>query len=159
LGKKSSDENPDRLIAENRKARHDYAIEDTLECGIALQGSEVKAVRAGQVSIAEGWVRVQERPPALILQQVHIGEYSPAGALGHKAIRGRTLLAHKHEVLKLARRMTKGVTVVPLKLYFKDGWAKVLIGIGTGKKAHDKRHAIAKRDADRDMRRAMSRRG
>lgn len=148
----------DELVAENRKARHDYFVEETLECGIALQGSEVKSVRDRQVSIGEGFCRVQESPPTLTLHQVHIGEYRPAGALGHKPVRTRVLLAKKGEIVKLARKMTKGMTIVPLKLYFKDGWAKVLIGVCKGKQAHDKRQSIAKRDAQRDVQRAMSRR-
>jgi SsrA-binding protein len=148
----------DETIAENRKARHDYFVEETLECGIVLQGSEVKSVRDRQVSIAEGFCRVQESPPTLSLHQVHIGEYAPAGALGHRPVRSRILLAKRGEIVKIARKMTKGMTIVPLKMYFKDGWAKVLIGICKGKQAHDKRQSIAKRDAQRDMQRAMSRR-
>jgi SsrA-binding protein len=159
LAKKNakSDTNND-VIAENRKARHDYVIEETLECGIVLSGSEIKSVRDRQVSIAEGWVRVTEHPPTLLLHQVHIGEYKPAGNLGHRPVRTRTLLAHKGEILKIARKFTKGTTIVPLKLYFKDGWAKVLIGVGRGAKSHDKREAIKQKDAKREIARAMSRR-
>lgn len=145
------------LVAENRKARHDYFIDDTLECGVVLHGSEVKSVRDKHVSINEGFVRVQESPPTLMLYQVHIGEYKPAGVLGHRPVRARVLLAKRAEIVKIARRFTKGMTIVPLKLYFKDGWLKVLIGIGHGKQAHDKRHSIAQRDAKRDIDRAMSR--
>jgi len=151
-------EEPDRLVVENRKARHDYFIDETLEVGLALQGSEVKAVRANLVSIGEGFIRVTEAPPTLTLHQVHIGEYGPAGELGHRPVRARVLLAHKREIVKIARKMAKGMTIVPLKLYFKDGWAKLLIGVARGKKAHDKRHSIAERDAKRDIQRAMSRR-
>ena len=143
---------------ENRKARYDYHVEDTLECGIALMGSEIKSVRGGHVSLAEGFVRLTQEPPTLTLYQVHIGEYSPAAALGHAATRTRILLTHKNEINKWAKKMTKGMTIVPLKLYFKGPWAKLLIGLCKGKKAHDKRHDIAKRDSDRDLRRAMSKR-
>lgn len=144
---------------ENRKARYDYAIGDTLEVGIALHGTEVKAVRDGKISLAEGYVRAEESPPGLYLHSVNIGEYAPAGALQHAATRTRKLLAHKREILKLVRQVDqKGVTIVPLKLYFKDGWAKLLIGVGKGKAAHDKRHAIGERDAKRDIDRAMSKR-
>ncbi len=145
-------------VIENRKARHDYHIEDTLECGIVLTGSEIKVVRENRVSIAEGFCRVEENPPRLTLYQVHFGEYRPSGALGHKPIRARTLLAHKGEIRKIARKMSKGMTIVPLKMYFKGAWAKVLIGIGSGKKAHDKRQSIKEKDAKREMQRAMSKR-
>jgi SsrA-binding protein len=145
-------------VIENRKARHDYAIGETLECGIVLTGSEIKVVREGKVSLTEGFCRVTELPPTLTLHQVNIGEYRPAGALGHKPVRSRSLLAHKGEITRFARRMTKGMTIVPLKMYFKGPWAKVLIGIGTGKKAHDKRESMKLKDAKREMQRAMSRR-
>lgn len=144
---------------ENRKARFDYHISDTLECGIMLQGSEVKSVRDGKVSLAEGYVRAQENPPALYLHSVNIDEYAAAGANGHKMARTRKLLAHRREILKLVRAVDqKGFTIVPLKMYFKNGYAKVLVGLGEGKKAYDKRQAIAKRESDRSIQRAMSRR-
>ncbi len=145
-------------MIENRKARHDYHIEDTLECGIALMGSEIKSVRDGHVSLAEGFVRITEQPPTLTLYKVHIGEYMPAAALGHAATRTRILLANKSEIHKWAKKMSKGMTIVPLKMYFKGPWAKLLIGLAKGKQAHDKRQDIAKKDAARDMQRAMSRR-
>jgi len=149
----------DTPTIENRKARFNYIITDTLECGIMLQGSEVKSVRDGKVSIAEGYVRVQENPPALYLHSVSIDEYGPAGVLGHKLARTRKLLAHKREIAKLARQVDqKGMTIVPLKIYFKDGYAKVLIGLGKGKAAHDKRSTIKERESNRDIARAMSRR-
>ncbi len=151
---------PETLPAiENRKARHDYHVEDTLECGIALMGSEIKSVRDGHVSLAEGFVRITDEPPTLTLYKVHIGEYTPAAALGHAATRTRILLAHKSEIQKWAKKMTKGMTIVPLKLYFKGPWAKLLIGLAKGKQAHDKRRDIAKKDVERDLRRVMSRRG
>ncbi len=144
---------------ENRRARFDYDILDTLECGIVLLGSEVKSVRNGQVSLAEGYVRVQTQPPGLFLHSVNIAEYGPAGTSAHEPTRTRALLAHKREILKLARQVEQqGVTIVPLKMYFKDGYAKVLIGLGRGKRAHDKRSAIAERESKRDLDRAMSKR-
>ncbi|MFN0133468.1 MAG: SsrA-binding protein SmpB [Phycisphaerales bacterium] len=149
---------PKEVNVENRRARHDYAISDTLECGIVLQGTEVKAVRDGHVSIAEGYVRVQLSPLALYLHQVTIEEYSPGGPRQHARGRTRKLLAHKREIERLARQVDqKGMTIVPLKLYFKDGFAKVLIGLGKGKASHDKRAAIADRQTKRDLDRAMSR--
>lgn len=144
---------------ENRKARHDYAILETIECGLILRGSEVKAVRDAKVSLGEGYVIARAEPLTLEMVNVDIGEYSPAAALGHKPKRARTLLAHKGEILKLAKAMeTKGMTIVPLKLYFKNGYAKVLIGVAKGKTAYDKRQSIGEREAKRDMDRAMSRR-
>ncbi|QYU70096.1 SsrA-binding protein SmpB [Leptolyngbya sp. 15MV] len=150
----------DSPVIENRRARFDYHIHDTLECGIVLLGSEVKSVRSGKVSLAEGYVRADENPPALVLHSVTIDEYGPAGAGGHRLSRTRKLLAHKREILKLARKaQQRGFTIVPLKMYFSDrGLAKVLIGVGEGKKAHDKRQAIAKRESQRSIQRAMSRR-
>ncbi|CAG0958892.1 SsrA-binding protein [Phycisphaerales bacterium] len=152
-------ENSDDLIAENRKARHDYVIGETLEVGMILRGSEVKSVRDGKVSLGEGWILAKEEPLELSLMNVNIGEFGPAGALGHKPTRPRGLLAKKREIHKLAKAMAvKGATIVPLKMYFKNGYAKLLVGIAKGKAAHDKREAIQKREAKRDMDRAMSRR-
>ncbi len=143
---------------ENRKARFQYHIHETLEVGIQLQGSEVKSVRAGNVSIAEGFVRVESSPPALFLHGVTIGEYGPAGGMGHAPTRTRKLLAHRQEIAKLQRTVDrKGVTIVPLKLYFKNGFAKLLVGVGEGKSRSDKRQTIAERDTQRDMQRAMTR--
>jgi len=144
---------------ENRKARHDYFITDTLECGIRLTGSEVKSVRDGKVSLAEGFVRAVEEPAELSLHGVHIAEYPPAGkAAQHQPVRTRRLLAHKREIKKLARAtQQKGLTLVPLKMYFSKGRAKLLIGLGQGKKQHDQRRSIAERQAKRDINRAMSR--
>ncbi len=157
MAKKKEDPSQNREI-ENRKARFQYHIDETLEVGIALRGSEVKAVRAGLVSLGEGFVRVQENPPALLLHQVNIGEYGPAGTMGHKPVRPRLLLAHKREIAKMAKAVgVKGMTIVPIKLYFKNGWAKLLIGVARGKSSQDKRQTIAKRESDRDIQRAMSR--
>jgi SsrA-binding protein len=156
----SSKHTPNEPEIENRQARHDYSIEDTLECGIELRGTEVKSVRASKVSLAEGYVSAQGEPPELLLHSVHIAEYPPAGkAVQHNPTRARRLLAHRKEIRKLAVEVQrKGVTLVPLKMYFKNGRAKVLVGIGTGRKAADKRHAIAAREMKRDMDRAMHKR-
>ena len=157
MARKSS--NPDERTIENRRARFDYHITDTLECGIMLRGSEVKSVRDGKVSLAEGYVRVQENPPGLYLHSVNIDEYGPAGGKQHAMGRTRKLLAHGREIAKLARQVAqKGMTIVPLKLYFKNGYAKLLIGLGQGKSHGDKRRAIADREHRRDIARAMSRR-
>ncbi len=141
----------------NRKARHDYTISDTLEVGIVLEGSEVKSVREGRASIAEGYVRAEVEPkPRLLLHSTTIQEYGPAAG-GHNPKRVRTLLAHKRQIRKLhVQTQQKGVTIVPLKMYFKDGMVKVQIGLGVGKAKHDKRRDIREREADRAVRRAMS---
>ncbi len=144
---------------ENRKARYRYAIGETLEVGIMLGGTEVKALRDGQVSLGEGFVRAEETPLGLWLYNVNIGEYAPAGSRGHKPVRVRKLLAHKREIIRLAKASdVKGATIVPLKLYFKDGWAKLLIGVGHGKSRVDKREDLKARDAGREIQRAMSKR-
>ena len=151
----------DAPTIENRKARFTYTISDTLEVGIMLQGPEVKSVRDGKVSLAEGYVRVQETPPSLHLHAVNIDEYGPSAGKPNRPgmTRTRKLLAHKREIMKLARQVDqKGMTIVPLKLYFKNGFAKLLIGLGKGRASHDKRQAIASRESKRDLDRAMSRR-
>lgn len=147
----------------NRKARFNYAISETLEVGIKLTGTEARSIRGGKCSLAEGYVRAEAEPPTLSLHSVHIDEYAPAGpAAGgrqHNPTRVRTLLAHAREIVKLAdATQEKGVTIVPLKIYFKSGRAKLLIGVGRGKRQSDKRQDIRSREADRDMRRAMTRR-
>jgi SsrA-binding protein len=154
---------PDTPTIENRKARFDYEITDTLECGIVLAGSEVKAVREGKMSINEGWVRADgpevRGGPALYLQNVNIGHYGPAAHNQPPALRIRKLLAHKREINKLAKQAgVKGVSILPLKVYFKNGFAKCLIGIGTGRKKHDKRDAIKEREMRRETDRAMGKR-
>jgi SsrA-binding protein len=155
---RKKDQSHDRTI-ENRRARFDYHISDTLEAGIMLRGSEVKSVRDGKVSLAEGYVRVQENPPGLYLHSITIDEYGPAGPRQHAMSRTRKLLAHRREIEKLVRQVQqKGMTIVPLRMYFKNGFAKVLIGLGKGKSRHDKRDAIAERESKRDISRAMSRR-
>ncbi len=153
--KKGQDDSP---VIENRRARYDYTITDTLETGIVLVGTEVKSIRDGQASLAEGFVRVDEDGSAMWLYQVMIPEYPPAGSWQHIPARKRKLLAHKKEMSKLLKESTqKGVTIVPLKMYFKNGWLKVQIGLAKGKGFADKRQDMAKRDAERDMRRAMAR--
>lgn len=146
-------------VIENRRARFDYEILDTLEVGMALRGTEIKSIRDGKISLAEGYVRVQPQPPGLFLHSVTIDAYGPGGLHQHIPGRARTLLAHRREIAKLARQVVqKGMTIVPLKLYFKNGYAKLLIGLGRGKTRGDKREAISKRDAKRDIDRAMSKR-
>lgn len=156
MAKRTSNKQLPRI--ENRKARHDYFIADTLEVGIALEGSEVKAIREGNASLAEGYVSVTAEPPGLTLHAVNIGKYGPAGPLQHQQVRDRALLAHKREILRIARQVDqKGMTIVPLRMYFKGGLIKVEIGVARGKASHDKRRAIAERESARELQRAMSR--
>lgn len=157
--KKRNSEDREPAI-ENRKARHDYAISETLECGLKIVGTEVKSLRLGQASLGEGWVRAEIDPPELTLLNVTIAEYPPAGAhRQHEPNRPRRLLAHAREIVKFATEAkAKGASLVPLKIYWVRGRAKILIGIGLGKKQHDKRQDIARREDKRDMDRAMSRR-
>ena len=158
MAKKSSKSNAP--VIENRRARHDYSIQDTIEVGIALVGSEVKSIRAGQASLAEGWIRASERPIKLTLHGVHIAEYQNASVNHqHDPIRTRVLLAHRREIRKLAKyTQSPGRTLVPLKLYFVNGRAKLLVGFATGKQRSDKRQDLAKRTASRETDRAMKRR-
>ena len=157
MGKKRANNQP---TIENRRVRHDYHIEDTLEVGIVLQGTEVKALRNGQASLAEGWIRASERPLQLTMHSVHIAEYSNASiANQHDPIRVRVLLAHKREIKKLASfAHSQGNTLVPLKIYFSKNRAKVLVGLASGKRKSDKRQELAKKVAKREIERAMKRR-
>jgi len=160
MAKSKSKVKPDDMSPKilNRRARFDYAISDTLECGIQLVGSEVKAIRHGKVSLAEGFATV-EPTMELLLRNVDVGQYSHAGPAGHEGKRPRKLLAHKAQIRKLqGATSAKGVTLIPLAMYFKHGKVKVEIGLATGKRQSDKRQDIKKREDERDMRRAMTRR-
>ena len=141
----------------NRRALYDYFIEDTVEVGIVLVGSEVKSIRDGSCSLKEGYITVDVSPPRLTLHQIDIGYYQPAGALNHIPKRNRVLLAKKREILKLARQVDqKGVTLVPLEMYFKQGLVKIKLAVARGKAQHDKRKAIADRENQRELQRAVS---
>lgn len=146
-------------VIENRKARHDYFIEETLECGLELTGTEIKSIRDGQVSLAEGFVRASDNPVALTLHSVHIAEYPPAAEhQQHDPARVRRLLAHAREIRRLAdRTRQRGTTLIPLKIYFVRGRAKLLIGVAQGKRKADKRQDIAKKTAQREIARELSR--
>jgi SsrA-binding protein len=146
----------ERLIAQNRRARHDYEVLDTLECGIVLVGSEVKSLRSGRMSLDEGYGRVKDGE--VWLMGCDIPEYVQANQFNHQPRRPRKLLMHRREVQKFANRAyEKGLTLVPLKMYFKEGRAKVLLGICRGKKMYDKRESIKKADVERDLARAQRR--
>jgi SsrA-binding protein len=141
-------------IAENRKARHDYFVEETLEAGIALVGTEVKACRAGRVNLRDAYAQVQNGE--LFLHNMHIGPYEQGNRFNHEPLRTRKLLAHKQEILRLFSKVReKGYTLVPLRLYFKKGRVKVEIALAKGKRHYDKREDIAARDVQREVARAL----
>ena len=149
----------DRVVATNRRARYDYEIIETLECGIMLSGSEVKSLREGKAQIAESYARFDDTE--LWLYQMHVPPWVYATGFGsHDPDRRRKLLAHRHELDEWQHETrTEPLTMVPLKLYFKDGKAKVELALAKGKKSQDRRQAIAKRDAERDMARAARQHG
>ncbi len=146
-----------KLIAQNKKARHDYHIEDTYEAGLVLTGTEVKSLRQGRASLVDGFAEVHERE--IWLHGVHIPEYTQGTWTNHAARRKRKLLLHRDEIDKIERRVNeKGLTVVPLALYFVDGRAKVELALAKGKKSWDKRASIAERTAKREAEQAVGRR-
>ncbi len=141
----------------NRRAMHEYFIEARLECGMALMGSEVKSLRLGNAQLAESFARVERGQ--LVLHGCHIDPYDKAGKYSHEPLRERKLLAHKREIRRLEEgTKVKGTTLIPLAIYFKDGRAKVEIGLGRGKQQHDKRDSIRKREQDRELRRMTMKR-
>ncbi|MEK6247189.1 MAG: SsrA-binding protein SmpB [Planctomycetales bacterium] len=148
----------EKRISENRKARRNFEIVDTLECGIVLVGSEVKSLRNGKVSLDEGYGRVREGEVWLI--GCDIAEYVEANVMNHDPRRPRKLLLHRREIQKFAgKAFERGLTLVPLKMYFKEGRAKVLMGIGRGRKLYDKREKMKSDSIKRDIDRAMRRGG
>lgn len=143
-----------KVLAQNKKARHDYFIEDTLECGIALQGTEVKSIRNGQLNLKDSYAQVKNGE--LLLVGMHVSPYAQGNIYNHDPFRTRKLLAHKREIIRLGReQQTEGMSLVPLSLYLKDGKVKVELAVAKGKKLYDKRHTIAARDAGREMERRM----
>jgi SsrA-binding protein len=147
-----------KLVATNRKARFEYEILDTLEAGIALLGPEVKSLRAGNANLTDAYAIV--RRGEVFLVNAHIGPYDQAGRANAAPRRERKLLLHRAEIARFAGRAAeRGFTLVPLELYFKEGRAKVQLGLARGKKAHDKRETIRERDSEREMQRAVRGRG
>jgi SsrA-binding protein len=143
---------PDETIAVNRRARHEYAIEEILEAGIVLTGTEIKSIRAHRVNIAEAYVRVERGEAWLI--GAHIAEYAHGNRYNHEPLRTRKLLLHRDQISELTGlQSAKGLTIVPLRLYLRRGVAKLEIGVARGKKAHDKRRSIAERDMRRELER------
>jgi SsrA-binding protein len=145
------------VIARNRRARYDYRIDDTYEAGLVLTGTEVKSLRAGRASLADGFAQISDGE--VWLHNVHIPEYTQGTWTNHEPRRTRKLLLHRREIDKLsAATAERGLTLVPMSLYFKDGKAKVELGLGRGKRTYDKRHDLASRDAAREVDRALRRR-
>ncbi|RMF61090.1 MAG: SsrA-binding protein SmpB [Calditrichaeota bacterium] len=144
----------EKVIATNRKARHDYQVLDTLEAGIVLTGTEVKSLREGKANLKDSYATVKDGE--VFLFNVHISPYTNGGYSNHEPRRERKLLLHKKEIKRLIGRVQeKGLTLVPLKLYFKRGKAKVELAVARGKKSYDKRHDMAKREAQREIDRHM----
>ena len=144
-------------IAQNKKARHDYLIEDTYEAGLVLTGTEVKSLRAGRASLVDGFGEVHGGE--IFLHGVHIPQYTLGTSANHEPRRVRKLLLNRREIDKIESRVNeRGLTLVPLSLYFKDGRAKVEIALAKGKKSYDKRHSLAERQANREAQQAMGRR-
>jgi SsrA-binding protein len=143
----------ERVVAQNRRASHDYFILETVEAGLALTGTEVKSLRQGKASLAEAYATVEGHQ--VFVRQLHIPPYEQGNRWNPDPVRTRKLLLHHTEIVKLKRALEqKGQALIPLKLYFSRGYAKLLLGVGKGKKTHDKRHTIAERDARREMDRA-----
>jgi len=142
------------LVAENRKARHDFFVEESLECGVQLTGTEVKSLRAHKVNLRDSYARIKNGEAFLL--GVHIGAYAPAGQFSHKETRDRKLLMHRREIDRLHGRVREqGYSLVPMKIYFQDGRVKVELALTKGKKLYDKREAIARKDAQREVQRAL----
>ena len=155
---KTEREEAQKNIADNRKAFHDYHILETFEAGIALLGTEVKGIREGRANLRDSYAQVERGE--VWLYNVHINPYSHRGYVDHDPRRKRRLLLHKHEIRKLiGKTVEKGLTLVPTKLYFKDGKVKVALALAKGKQAHDKRETIRRREADRETRAAVKERG
>ena len=146
-----------KVIARNRRARHEYHIEDVFEAGLVLTGTEVKSLRAGRASLADGFAQISDHE--VWLHNVHIPEYTHGTWTNHEPRRTRKLLMHRKEIDKLtAETSERGLTLVPLSLYFRDGKAKVELALARGKRTYDKRHDLARRDAAREVDRALRRR-
>lgn len=152
---KSKENNPGTLIAENRKARHNYAIEETFEAGIVLRGTEVKSCRARKVNLADSYCAF--RGTELFVQNIHISEYSHGNVHNHDPRATRKLLMHRRDLDNLMGLWNSGLSLIPLKMYLKQSYIKLLIGLGKGKKLHDKRETLKKKQADREIARDFRR--
>ncbi|CEA04278.1 single-stranded DNA-binding protein [Lysinibacillus sp. BF-4] len=143
-----------KVLAQNKKAGHDYFIEETYEAGLVLHGTEIKAIRAGKVQLKDSFVRIRNNEAWI--SNMHISPYDQGNRFNHDPLRSRKLLLHKKQIAQLIGRIKQdGYTIVPLKMYIKDGFAKLLIGVGKGKKNYDKRDDLRKKEAKREMERAF----
>ena len=148
------DDSSGKTLASNRKAYHDYIIEETFEAGIALTGTEIKAVRAGRANLKDGYAAIRDGEVWLL--NVHISPWEGGNRENHDPLRARRLLLHRREINRMAQRIAeKGWTLVPLRIYLKNNRAKIELGLARGKKQYDKRDAIAQRDSDRELRREV----
>ncbi|HDU7276501.1 TPA: SsrA-binding protein SmpB [Listeria monocytogenes] len=146
-----------KLVAQNKKARHDYAIEETFEAGIVLQGTEIKSVRNARVNLKDSYARIDKGE--IFLHNMHISPYEQGNRYNHDPLRTRKLLLHKKQISRLiGETKESGYSIVPLKMYIKDGYAKVLIGVARGKKKYDKRKDLKQKEAKRDIERAFKER-
>lgn len=143
-----------KVLAQNKKAGHDFFIEETIEAGMVLQGTEIKSIRNGRVQLRDSYVRVSGNEAWI--SNMHVSPYEQGNRFNHDPIRSRKLLLHKRQIAELIGRVKRdGYTIVPLKMYIKDGYAKLLIGVGKGKKNYDKRDDLRKKEAKRDMERTF----
>ncbi len=143
-----------KLIAQNKKARHDYSIIDTMEAGMVLQGTEIKSIRNSRINLKDGFIRA--RNGEAFLHNVHISPYEQGNIFNHDPLRTRKLLLHKKQIVRLENELKNtGITVVPLKVYIRNGYAKVLIGLAKGKKSYDKREDLKRKDIDRQIDRTL----
>jgi SsrA-binding protein len=155
--KKKGEKSGHKVVATNRKAGFNYSLEDRLEAGIVLMGSEIKSIRAGRANLSDGYVL--EKGGEMWLMNVHISEYEQANRFGHEPTRPRKLLLHKKEIARMISQMNeRGYTVVPTQMYLKNGKAKVEIALAKGKKQYDKRAAVSERDTKREIDRALKER-
>lgn len=154
MAEASARERAQKIVAENRKARHDYDVIETFEAGMVLLGTEIKAIREGRVNLRDSFGRVEHGE--VFVHGIHISPYSHRGYAHHEPLRPRKLLLHRREIRKLVgKTVERGMTLVPLRLYFKNGRVKLAIGLARGKKTHDRREAIKRRETERETRAAL----
>jgi SsrA-binding protein len=157
MREKTEREKAEKIVAENRKAYHDYHILDTFEAGVALLGTEVKSIREGRVNLRDSFARVEAGE--VFIYNVHISPYSHRGYADHEPTRRRKLLLRREEIRRLVgKTVEKGMTLVPVRMYFKNGRVKIAVSLARGKKAHDKRETIKRREAERETRAAIKER-
>ncbi|MBK3496027.1 SsrA-binding protein SmpB [Viridibacillus sp. YIM B01967] len=143
-----------KVLAQNKKAGHDFFIEETIEAGMVLQGTEIKSIRHGKVQLRDSFIRISGNEAWV--SNMHVSPYEQGNRFNHDPLRARKLLLHKRQIAELIGRVKRdGYTIVPLKMYIKDGYAKLLIGVGKGKKTYDKRDDLRKKEAKRDMERTF----